>query len=233
MPRRKPSKAVFGKCPACGGVTPKSALVRSLYVCPACGYHHPIGAYLRLSLLLDSHSFRELDEKLTAANPLDFPGYEEKLRAARRSTGLAEALVTARGMIDGRSVVAAVLDSQFLMGSMGAAVGEKLTRAVEYAGRTRRPLIICSASGGARMQEGIVSLMQMAKTSAALARFSQAGGLYISILTHPTPGGVTASFPCRRSSRTRAARSWARGTIWSKKPCSCRYSERWKPSGRV
>lgn len=149
VPRRKPSKAVFGKCPACGGVTPKSALVRSLYVCPACGYHHPIGAYLRLSLLLDSHSFRELDEKLTAANPLDFPGYEEKLRAARRSTGLAEALVTARGMIDGRSVVAAVLDSQFLMGSMGAAVGEKLTRAVEYAGRTRRPLIICSASGGA------------------------------------------------------------------------------------
>ena len=194
VPRRKPSKAVFGKCPACGGVTPKSALVRSLYVCPACGYHHPIGAYLRLSLLLDSHSFRELDEKLTAANPLDFPGYEEKLRAARRSTGLAEALVTARGMIDGRSVVAAVLDSQFLMGSMGAAVGEKLTRAVEYAGRTRRPLIICSASGGARMQEGIVSLMQMAKTSAALARFSQAGGLYISILTHPTTGGVTASF---------------------------------------
>ena len=147
-----------------------------------------------MSLLLDSHSFRELDEKLTAANPLDFPGYEEKLRAARRSTGLAEALVTARGMIDGRSVVAAVLDSQFLMGSMGAAVGEKLTRAVEYAGRTRRPLIICSASGGARMQEGIVSLMQMAKTSAALARFSQAGGLYISILTHPTTGGVTASF---------------------------------------
>ena len=145
-------------------------------------------------MLLDSHSFRELDEKLTTPNALDFPGYDDKLKAARRSTGLNEAVVTARGKIDGRLAVFAVLDSRFLMGSMGAAVGEKVTRAVEYADRASLPLIIFSASGGARMQEGILSLMQMAKTSAALARLSQAGGLYISVFTHPTTGGVTASF---------------------------------------
>ena len=194
VPKRKPAKAVFGKCPKCGAVTAKSELVRALYVCPACGHHHPIGAYLRLSMLLDSHSFRELDEKLTAPNALDFPGYDDKLKAVRRATGLNEAVVTARGKIDGRTVVTAVLDSQFFMGSMGVAVGEKVTRAVEYAARRAYPLIIFSASGGARMQEGILSLMQMAKTSAAIARFSQAGGLYISCLTHPTTGGVTASF---------------------------------------
>ena len=194
VPKRKPAKEVFGKCPKCGAVTPKRALVQALYVCPACGYHHPIGAYLRLSMLLDSHSFRELDEKLVMPNRLDFPGYDDKLKAARHSTGLNEAVVTARGKIDGRTVVIAVLDSQFFMGSMGVAVGEKLTRAIEYAARTGYPMIIFSASGGARMQEGILSLMQMAKTSAALAKLSQAGGLYISVFTHPTTGGVTASF---------------------------------------
>ena len=194
VPKRRPAKAVFGKCPQCGAVTPKSTLVRALYVCPSCGYHHPIGAYLRLSMLLDSHSFRELDEKLVAPNVLDFPGYDDKRKAARRSTGLNEAVVTARGKIDGRTVICAVLDSQFMMGSMGVAVGEKITRAAEYAVRTGYPLILFSASGGARMQEGILSLMQMAKTSAVLARLSQAGGLYISVFTHPTTGGVTASF---------------------------------------
>jgi len=194
IPKRHIKHAVFGTCKGCGAVAPKAELERTLYVCPKCGYHHKIGAYLRLSTLLDSGSFLELNETLTTPNVLNFPGYEEKLRAARRETGLMEAVVTARGRIHGYEAVLAVLDGRFLMGSMGAAVGEKVTRAVEYAGREELPLIIFSASGGARMQEGIISLMQMAKTSAALAKFSQAGGLYISVLTNPTTGGVTASF---------------------------------------
>ena len=181
-------------CPGCGAECANQDLVRSEYVCPHCGYHLPIGAYLRLAMLLDSKSFRELDQDLVAPNVLGFPGYEEKLERQRDKTGLMEAVVTARGRVEGRGVAAAALDSRFFMGSMGAAVGEKVTRCVEYAQRNRLPLIIFSASGGARMQEGILSLMQMAKTSAAIRRFSDAGGLYISVFTHPTTGGVTASF---------------------------------------
>ncbi len=181
-------------CQRCGAVTGRKDLVRSQYVCPACGYHHRIGAYFRLSLILDSGSFRELDEGLTSTNPLQFPGYEEKLEDARQKTGLNEAVVTAAGRIEGWRVAVGVLDSRFLMGSMSAAVGEKVTRLIEYATKNRLPLILFSASGGARMQEGILSLMQMAKTSAALARHSQRGGLFISVLTDPTTGGVTASF---------------------------------------
>ena len=192
--RRKEAVNISTTCPGCGAQTPRSELARKLYVCPACGYHHPIGAYLRLSMVLDAHSFRELEERLTAPNALTFPGYSEKLAAVRQSTGLSEAVVTARGKVEGRPAVFAVLDSRFFMGSMGVAVGEKVTRAIEYAGKNRLPLVIFSASGGARMQEGILSLMQMAKTSAALERFSQKGGLYISVFTHPTTGGVTASF---------------------------------------
>ena len=194
VPRKQAAKAVFGKCPDCGAMVPKTELARTLYVCPKCGYHHPVGAYLRLSMLLDSKSFRELDEKLPAPTALKSPGYDEKLQSARRVTGLNEGVVTARGKIDGRTAVFAVMDSRFMMGSMGVAVGEKVTRAVEYADRAGLPLIIFTASGGARMQEGILSLMQMAKTSAALERFSQHGGFYITVLTHPTTGGVTASF---------------------------------------
>ena len=193
-PKRLAARPVFDKCPSCGAVVPKTELSHSLYVCTKCGYHHTIGAYLRLAMLLDSKSFRELDQDLVAPNVLGFPGYEEKLERQRAKTGLMEAVVTARGRVEGRSVAAAALDSRFFMGSMGAAVGEKVTRCVEYAQRNRLPLIIFSASGGARMQEGILSLMQMAKTSAAIQRFREAGGLYISFLTHPTTGGVTASF---------------------------------------
>ena len=194
QPRRLVAPPVFDKCSRCGAVAAKAELARSLYVCPNCGYHHPIGAYLRLAMVLDAKSFRELNEGLVAPNALQFPGYEEKLESARDATGLSEAVVTARGRIGGVPVAAAVLDSRFFMGSMGVAVGEKITRCVEYAQRHRLPLIIFSASGGARMQEGILSLMQMAKTSAAVERFSAAGGLYISVFTHPTTGGVTASF---------------------------------------
>ena len=194
QPRRLVAPPVFDKCSQCGAVATKAELVRSLYVCPQCGYHHPIGAYLRLAMVLDAKSFRELNEDLVAPNVLQFPGYEEKLESTRDATGLTEAVVTARGRIGGAAVAVAVLDSRFFMGSMGVAVGEKVTRCVEYAQKHKLPLIIFSASGGARMQEGILSLMQMAKTAAALERFSRKGGFYISVLTHPTTGGVTASF---------------------------------------
>ncbi|MBU5626668.1 acetyl-CoA carboxylase, carboxyltransferase subunit beta [Oscillibacter sp. MSJ-2] len=181
-------------CRRCGGRFSLRKLSECLYVCPQCGYHHPIGAYYRLSFLLDGGSFHELNGKLTSSDPLDFPGYREKLEDARRRTGLTEAVVTAVGSIDGQRAVFAVLDSRFLMGSMSAAVGEKVTLAIEYAVKQKLPLIIFSASGGARMQEGIFSLMQMAKTSAALARLDEKGGLFLSVLTDPTTGGVTASF---------------------------------------
>ena len=181
-------------CPACGKAVPRRELVGHRYVCPLCGHHYPVGAYYRLSLILDKGTFRELDAPLASNNPLDFPGYEAKLDGARRRTGMNEGVVTAAGRIGGQRVAVGALDSRFFMGSMGVAVGEKITRAAEYAQKHRLPLVIFSASGGARMQEGILSLMQMAKTSAALERFSQKGGLYISVLTHPTTGGVTASF---------------------------------------
>ena len=189
-PRSAPAPA----CPACGAEVPRGELHKNLYVCPRCGHHHAVSAYYRLSLVLDPGTFRELDERLASADPLAFPGYAGKLADAGRRTGLSEAVVTATGRIDGRRTAVGVLDSRFFMGSMSAAVGEKVTRLVEYAEKNHLPLILFSASGGARMQEGILSLMQMAKTSAALERFSQKGGLYISVLTHPTTGGVTASF---------------------------------------
>lgn len=191
---QSPAPSAEDACPKCGERTPRQTLSRNLYVCPACGYHHHISGYFRLSLILDSGSFRELNEGLKSNDPLRFPGYADKLSAAREKTGVDEAVVTASGRIDGRKVAVGVLDSRFFMGSMSAAVGEKVTRLIEYAGKNRLPLIIFSASGGARMQEGILSLMQMAKTSAVLARFSERGGLFISVLTDPTTGGVTASF---------------------------------------
>ena len=181
-------------CPACGGTVKRRDLVAGRYVCPLCGHHYPVGAYYRLSLVLDKGTFRELDGALTSNDPLSFPGYAAKLDTARRRTGMSEAVVTATGRMGGQKVAVGALDSRFFMGSMSAALGEKVARLVEYAEKSKLPLILFSASGGARMQEGILSLMQMAKTSAALERFSQKGGLYISVLTHPTTGGVTASF---------------------------------------
>ena len=181
-------------CPACGRAVPRRELAANRYVCPLCGHHYPVGAYYRLSLVLDKGTFKELDEALSSNDPLSFPGYGEKLAGARRRTGMNEAVVTAAGKIGGRRVAVGALDSRFFMGSMSAALGEKVARLAEYAEKYKLPLILFSASGGARMQEGILSLMQMAKTAAALERFSQKGGLYISVLTHPTTGGVTASF---------------------------------------
>ena len=181
-------------CPKCGQESERRLVAQGLSVCPKCGYHWPIGAYYRLSTILDPGSFRELHPRLSAGDPLSFPGYRAKLESAQRKTGLTEAAVTATGTIGGRKCVVGVLDSRLLMGSMSAAVGEKITLAIECAAKNKLPLILFAASGGARMQEGILSLMQMAKTSAALARFSEKGLLYISVLTDPTTGGVTASF---------------------------------------
>ena len=181
-------------CPQCGKLVARRDLSDHHYVCPLCGYHHPVGAYYRLSLVLDKGTFRELEANLISNDPLQFPEYQNKLDQARRRTGMGEGVVTALGRIGGCKVAIGALDSRFLMGSMSAALGEKVTRLIEYAGKNKLPLIIFSASGGARMQEGILSLMQMAKTAAALERFSGKGGFFISVLTHPTTGGVTASF---------------------------------------
>lgn len=181
-------------CPACDQASQRRMVAQGLSVCPKCGYHFPIGAYYRLSTILDPGTFRELNEKYPAADPLSFPGYPAKLAGQQRKTGLTEAAVTATGAIGGIKCVVGVLDSRFFMGSMSAAVGEKITLAIEHAAKYRLPLVLFAASGGARMQEGILSLMQMAKTSAALARFSEKGLLFISVMTNPTTGGVTASF---------------------------------------
>ena len=184
----------FFTCKKCERRATRQIWASTLYVCPNCGYHHPVGGYYRLSMVLDHGTFRELDGELGGENVLAFPGYDEKLEKQRAKTGLNDAAVTATGKIGGVQAVVAVLDSRFFMGSMGVAVGEKITLAIEYATKNRLPLILFAASGGARMQEGILSLMQMAKTSAALARFSEKGLLYISVFTDPTTGGVTASF---------------------------------------
>ena len=154
----------------------------------------PLGGWARLNLVFDEGTARELAMEAHGEDPLGFPGYADKLAAQRAKTGLDEAAVAAEGRIGGERAVVCALDSRFMMGSMGTGVGERVTRAVEHAGAHRLPLIIFSASGGARMQEGVFSLLQMAKTSAAIARFQEAGGLFISVLTHPTTGGVTASF---------------------------------------
>ena len=181
-------------CPACGHEMTQAVWRDRLCVCSACGAHQPVSARERLTALCDEGTLEEMDAGLDGGDPLAFPGYKKKLEAQREKTGMQEAVMTATGRIGGCMAVLAVLDAQFFMGSMGTAVGEKIARAVEHARDGHLPLIIFSASGGARMQEGFFSLMQMAKTSAAIADFSEKGGLYISVLTHPTTGGVTASF---------------------------------------
>lgn len=181
-------------CPACGRETTQAVWRAALCVCPACGAHQWISARERLTALCDAGTLCEMDAGLVGGDPLAFPDYGKKLAAQREKTGMQEAVMTATGEIDGRRAVLGVLDAQFFMGSMGAGAGEKITRAIEHARDARLPLILFSASGGARMQEGFFSLMQMAKTSAAIADFSDRGGLYISVLTNPTTGGVAASF---------------------------------------
>ena len=186
--------SAFIACKKCGRRALRVRWEEHLFVCPHCGSYGPVGAYYRLEMLYDPGTFQELDKDIAVRDPLDFPDYKEKVKELEKKTGLKEAVVSSKGKIGGIPVVALVMDNRFLMGSMSQAVGEKITRGIEEADRLRCPLIIFSASGGARMQEGIFSLMQMAKTSAAVELFSEHGGLFISVLTHPTTGGVTASF---------------------------------------
>ena len=187
-------QGILKKCNACKGAIFTEDVKRNLYICPKCGNYFRVHAYRRIEFLLDDGSFEEWDQGMTAGNPLGFPGYEEKVRALQERTGLTEAVVTGKGRINGMETVIGVCDGRFMMASMGEAVGEKITRAVERATKLSLPVILFACSGGARMQEGIVSLMQMAKTSAALKRHSDAGLLYVSVLTAPTMGGVTASW---------------------------------------
>lgn len=184
----------FEKCPGCKEILIKKALMQNLKVCPKCDFHFRLGARERIESLIDEDSFIELNAELISNNPLGFPTYDEKLEEAIKKTSLKEAVVTGQGLIMDRKVMLCVMDSHYMMGSMGTIVGEKISQAIEVAIDKRIPLIIFTASGGARMQEGILSLMQMAKTSALIKKFDQEGLLYITVLTDPTTGGVTASF---------------------------------------
>ena len=187
-------EGLLSKCNMCGGAIVTEDVKKNYYICPRCKGYFRVHARERVRRVADEGSFEEWDQDLTGGNPLDYPGYEEKLAATRLKTGLREAVVTGKCRVGGQETVLGVMDGRFLMASMGEAVGEKITRAAERATRERLPLILFTCSGGARMQEGIFSLMQMAKTSAALRRHSDAGLLYITVLTDPTTGGVTASF---------------------------------------
>ena len=187
-------EGLLRKCNMCKAAIIAEDVKRGDYICPKCGGYFRMHAYKRIRSVADEGTFEEWDRGLTTRNPLQFKGYEEKLTSLQEKTGLDEAVTAGRARIGGEETALAVCDGRFLMASMGEVVGEKITRAVERATKEELPLIIFTCSGGARMQEGIVSLMQMAKTSAALKRHSDAGLLYITVLTDPTTGGVTASF---------------------------------------
>ena len=187
-------EGLMRKCNACRAVVLAESIIGNQYICPKCGNYFSVPARRRIEMLADEESFKEWDTGLTSGNPLHYKGYEDKVEALREKTGLDEAVTTGLARIGGHEVVLAVCDSHFMMASMGKVVGEKLTRAIEKATERKVPVIIVACSGGARMQEGIHSLMQMAKTAAALKRHSDAGLLYVSVLTDPTTGGVTASF---------------------------------------
>ena len=185
---------LYHSCQGCKESILFEDLMHAHYVCPNCGFHMKITAHERIRQLMDVNTFVELDKRMVLKEGLDFPGYGEKLDKLQKQTGLYEAVVCGTGKIDGYKVAIAIMDSNFFMGSMGQVVGEKITRCIEFATKKKLPIIIFCTSGGARMQEGILSLVQMAKTSAALARHKEEGLLYISYLTHPTTGGVSASF---------------------------------------
>ena len=196
-PKNVKSEGVFLKCDGCGATLVIKELENRLYVCQECGYHFKVGALERIRMLVDPGSFQEMFAGLTSCDPLEFKArkaYADRYAEARKRTGLEEAVICGSARIGGRPLMLAVMDPFFLMASMGSVVGEKVARTIEAATRDHLPLIIICASGGARMDEGALSLMQMAKTSAAVALHGQAGLLYISVLTNPTTGGVSASF---------------------------------------
>ncbi len=187
-------KAPVFKCPRCQNTVLISRYLELNRVCPDCNYHGRLSAAERIKITVDKGSFSEINADMKSCNPIDFPEYTEKQETLRSETGLNDAVVTGTALIKGSPVVVGVMDSRYMMGSMGSVVGEKIARAFEYAAENKLPVVLFTCSGGARMQEGIVSLMQMAKTSGAVKLHSDAGGLYITVLTDPTTGGVTASF---------------------------------------
>lgn len=182
------------KCDKCNKILYNKEVEENLKVCPECGGYFRLNAKERIDMIVDDGTFKEFNENMTSKNPLDYPGYEEKIKKMQEKTGLSEGVVTGYGEIEKKPCIIAVMDSNFMMGSMGSVVGEKITFAVEKATKEKLPIIIFTCSGGARMQEGMVSLMQMAKVSAALGKHSDEGLLYVTVLTDPTTGGVTASF---------------------------------------
>ncbi|MEJ8546981.1 acetyl-CoA carboxylase, carboxyltransferase subunit beta [Brevibacillus borstelensis] len=188
-------EGLMNKCPHCGTIHYSKDLEKNLRVCKGCQFHFSMSAPERIASLLDDGVLtEEFDTDMATANPLGFPGYLEKVEADMEATNLREAIVTGEGLLDGQRIVIGVMDSRFRMASMGSVVGEKITRSIERAAERKLPFILFSASGGARMQEGVLSLMQMAKTSAALAKLDRERQLFVSVLTNPTYGGVSASF---------------------------------------
>lgn len=192
----KPSvpEGMWHKCKGCEKLVLKEDLKRNSLICPKCGTYERMGAWERIELITDKNTFREINGNIMGDNPLDFPGYEAKIEKIKNHTGLNEGVITGYASIGGIKTALGVMDSNFIMGSMGSAIGEKVASLAEFAEFYDLPLIIFSASGGARMQEGIVSLMQMSKASFAIKKHSDKGLLYISVPTDPTTGGVTASF---------------------------------------
>jgi acetyl-CoA carboxylase carboxyl transferase subunit beta len=195
--KRVRTEGLWLKCESCGQIIWKKTLDENMQVCPKCEHHFRLDARARLAMLFDDGAYEELDASLVSTDPLRFEDsktYAARLEAMQQATGISDALISGVGKLDGRSVQICAMELKFIGGSMGAVVGEKLTRAIERGMDRREPVIIISASGGARMQEGAISLMQLAKISAALMRLDEAKVPYISILTDPTTGGVTASF---------------------------------------
>jgi acetyl-CoA carboxylase carboxyl transferase subunit beta len=195
--KREMPEGLWQKCPECGEVVHNLELVHNLKVCPNCDHHFTMLGRERADSLLDAGTFEEFDSDMTSVDVLNFKGvagYSDRLKSYQEKTGMKDAVLTGTGKIENRTIAIAVMDFSFLAATMGSVVGEKITRLIERGTRDRRPVIIVSASGGARMYEGMLSLMQMAKTSGALARHAEAGLPYVSILTHPTTAGVMASF---------------------------------------
>lgn len=192
----KPSipDGMWTKCEKCGQIIYNKDLIENNKICIYCNKHFRLNAKERIELIIDKNTFSEFDNNMASINPLNFKGYEDKINAMKNKLGINEAVITGVGEINSNKCVIAVMDSNFMMGSMGSVVGEKITRAIEKATESKLPIIIFTTSGGARMQEGMFSLMQMAKTSSALAKHKEVGLLYIAVLTDPTTGGVTASF---------------------------------------
>jgi acetyl-CoA carboxylase carboxyl transferase subunit beta len=197
-PRRQMPEGLWVRCPGCEHMLYKSAVEKNLNVCPQCDHHFRIEAAIRIKYLTDEDTFQEVFSDLTSDDPLNFKfretTYKQRLKSDEKKSGVKEAILIGKAFVKGRGIILAVMEPNFLMGSMGSVVGEKFCMAVDAAMEEKLPLVAVCCSGGARMHEGVVSLGQMAKTSATLAKLDEAGGLYISVLTDPTTGGVTASF---------------------------------------